>query len=176
MIFSLFFSTLLFISLLFLSNKFNLLNRFVSINEKLKILFCALRAKMSIITFLIIVLHTILLWFVIIIANYVLLFATNLNEDLITINSAIYVTVLMSFAYAIPAAPSSIGTLNYSVILALQIAAREKQIDVTPQIQNEFIMVSSLFYLISITPDLISGFFLLLIDRKTLQSLFKGDF
>ncbi|HLP51120.1 MAG TPA: lysylphosphatidylglycerol synthase transmembrane domain-containing protein, partial [Chitinophagales bacterium] len=122
-----------------------------------------------------IVLLTVLLWILVVAGNFTLLYATGLPEKLITIDTAVYITVCTTFAYAIPSAPASLGTYNYAVVLALEQALLKNNIAANPEMQNTIVLASGIFYLVSILPDFIAGLFLVMAERKFVLAVLRGN-
>ncbi len=121
-----------------------------------------------------IALLTVFLWLIILLGNYLLLYATGLPIQLISVKTGLYLTVFTTFAYAIPAAPSSIGTLNFAVVAALEYLLHLQHQVITPELQNTIIVASGIFYVASVLPDLISGAFLLFFERQFVAEIIRN--
>lgn len=117
--------------------------------------------KLPITSIGLIFLFTTFFWNSTIFANYFILQSTNLPVALSTYTVAVYMTFFSVFAYIVPSAPASLGTLNTAIILSLQYRANEISLNINNAVYQQILLCSILQYIISIVPDIAAAIWLL---------------
>lgn len=150
--------------------------QFESLRRKITQHFLQLKENFKALTFStisLIILFTILFWASTIFSNRFILLSSNLPESLTTWTVAVYMTVFAVFAYLIPSAPASLGTLNMAIVLALQYRANEISLNISDAIYQQILLCSILQYVISIVPDIVAMLWLLATSKDI--KMYRND-
>jgi uncharacterized protein (TIRG00374 family) len=112
-------------------------------------------SKLSIIK---IILFTLMFWFVSIFGFYFLLKSVILPEALFSPLVVITLVGAIGISLSLPSAPANIGIYNYTIYLVLLLFAKQFQLLVDEDLEQQLALVGIMMHLGAIIPDLIFGF------------------
>jgi len=111
-------------------------------------------------------LYSLIGWFFIAASIHPLFYAIKGYDFIVYYYMPFFIIAIIAIGQSLPAAPASVGVLNWSIIFAMQVIYRKYDIPVSPETYTCFFLFSLLIHFVMVCPEAVLGFYYFLKEKQ----------